>query len=209
MPDSGFSADSVTAGPNVGLWYVVSAHYYMDRTSEMNPFIRPGGRPDTLTNNADIRACRHALGNINPVVVNFYTYNTVCRGFSLTPMYEGLWKHEGFGTHTPPTDPAVANGHEARRRIAARESLNDPYRMIESYVNSSYVDLRQIARDSVLRADVTIASGADGAHLFVKDNYVGSGNKCGEAWVFDSTAGQRQYKKVQVGALVNGTLRCL
>jgi len=137
-PDSGFSTDSVTAGPNGGLLYVVSAHYYMDRTSEMNPFIRPGGRADTLTNSTDLRVCRHALGlgNNAPVVVNFYTYNTVCQGFSLTPMY-------------------------------------------------------------------------DGAHLFVKNNYLGSGNKCGQAWVFDTTSTQRQHKKVQVGALVNGTLRCL
>jgi hypothetical protein len=37
--------DSVQGGPNDGLWYVVAANYYMDRTSEMNPFIRPGAAP--------------------------------------------------------------------------------------------------------------------------------------------------------------------
>jgi hypothetical protein len=101
-------------------------------------------------------------------------------------MFDGLWKHEGFGTKDP-LDPNVANGHEARRRIAARDTLNDPYRMIESYVNTSYMNLRDVVRDSVRRADITIAQGADGAHVFVKDNYVQPGNKCGAAWVFFST----------------------
>ncbi len=207
-PDSGFSAASVQDGPNSRLWYVVAAHYGMDRTSEMNPFIRLNGRADTLAASGDVRACRAALGDMDPMVVNFYTYNTLCRGFSLEPMFDGLWRHEGFGTKDS-LNPALANGHEARRRIAARDPLNDPYRMVERYVNTTYDNLKALVIDSVHRADTTIARSADGAHLFVKDNYVGSGNRCGQAWIFDTTATVRQYNKTQVGRAENGMFVCL
>lgn len=73
---------------------------------------------------------------------------------------------KSFGTKDS-LDPNVANGHQARRYIAARDSLNDPYRMVEDYVNTSYGSLRTVVRDSVLSADSTIEEGSDRNHIFV------------------------------------------
>jgi hypothetical protein len=204
--DSGFTADSVLGGPNAGLWYVAFARYVMDRTTEMNPFIRPGGRADTLTNSTDQRVCRRALGlgANDPVVVNFHTYNTVCRAFSLTPMFDAIWAHEGLGVNNP-NDSSLANGHEARRRIAARDPANDPYGIIEGHVAPTYADLRLLVGLDVWDADVRISDFSDPNHAYVAGNYV-QGNKCGEAWVFDTGAGQ--YRKVELKQNAGGTLKC-
>src|SRR5688500_13357601 len=51
--DSGFTMASLRARPNDALWFVTAAHYYMHRSSDMNPFIRPGGPADTLANAND------------------------------------------------------------------------------------------------------------------------------------------------------------
>ncbi len=206
--DSGFTAASVAGGPNDGLWYVTAVHYYMDRTSEMNPFIRSAGPADTLTNNTDQRLCRQALnlGNHDPVVVNFYTYNSACRAFSLTPLFDAIWAHEGFGTNNP-LDPAVANGHEARRRIAARDQMNDPYRIAEPLVRASYSNLRADLTIAVDDADRNVNDGADSDHAFVNSNYLVQGS-CGKAWVFDSSL--RRYNQIQLQIKrLNGTFVCM
>lgn len=187
FPDSGFTADSVPSGPNDGLWYVVAASYYMDHTSEANPFVRPGGPTDTLTDTTDMKACRRplGLGRNDPIIVNFYTYNFTCQRIDSTEFFPAIWSHEGFGTQDS-LDPAVANGHEARRWIAARDTLNDPNRIVESEVNVSREFLGLVVVDSVLRADLTISAASDPDHLFVKDNYIVNGGKCGQAWVYDT-----------------------
>jgi hypothetical protein len=192
--DSGFTADSVRGGPNDGLWHVTAAHYYMDRTSEMNPFIRPGGHADTLVNSTDQRLCRQALhlGNHDPVAVNFDTYNSACRAFSMTPLFDAIWAHEGFGTNDP-LDPVLANGHEARRRNAARDPLNDPYRIAEPLVRATYDNLRTDLALNVDAAEQRISPASDPDHASVNNNYLVQGS-CGKAWVTDTT--QRQYTLV-------------
>lgn len=206
--DSGFTADTVRGGPNDGLWYVTAVHDYMDRTSEMNPFIRPGGPTDTLINNTDQRVCRQALNlsRNTPVVVNFHTYNTACRSFSLTGMFDAIWAHEGLGTNNP-LDPILANGHEARRRNAARDSINDPYRIAEPLVRASYADLRFSLTLDVDEADQRISAAADPDHAFVGNNYLVQGN-CGSAWVFNTT--QQAYTLIPMQIQrPNGTFTCL
>ena len=206
--DSGFTAASVGGGPNDGLWYVTAVHYYMDRTSEMNPFIRPGGPTDTLTNSTDMRVCRQALnlGKNDPVVVNFHTYNTICRSFSLTPMFNAIWAHEGLGTNNP-FDPLQANGHEARRLIAARDSVNDPYRLAEPLIRASYAELQNRLTLDVGEAEQRISDAADVGHTFVGNNYLVRGN-CGKAWVFDPT--QQAFVQIAMQMqLANGTFKCI
>lgn len=178
--DSGVTAAGVSGGPNDGLWYVAEAHYYMDRTSEMNPFIRPMGPTDTLTNSTDRRVCRQPLnlGKDDPVVVNFFTYNSACRSFSLTPVFDAIWAHESLGT-------LPSNGHEGRRRAAARDAMNDPYRIAEPLVGASLADLRFIVAIAVNGADGRITDASDTGHSFVGNNYIVNGN-CGQAWVFDT-----------------------
>jgi hypothetical protein len=125
------------------------------------------------------------LGNNVPVVVNFHTYNTVCRSFSQTPLFNAIWAHEYLGTNNP-FDPILANGHEARRRNAARDPNNDPYRLAERRVGASYVGLRLGVVLDVDAAESRITAGADPDHGFVLNNYLVQGT-CGTAWVFDTT----------------------
>ena len=192
-PDSGFTADSVRSGPNTGLWYVTAVHYRMDRASEMNPFIRPNGHVDTLpltlpsgATHPDTKICWSNVPafRFNRVIVNFYTYNQSCRLFSLTDFYAKLWAHEGFGTLNP-LDSLVANGHEARARIAARDSVNDPYRIAEPMWDFTRSALRQNLKVLVDGADrrILVMADADTLHTFVRNNYVVQG-QCGKAWVF-------------------------
>jgi hypothetical protein len=172
----------------------------------MNPFIRPGGRADTLRNSTDDRVCRRALGLPSgvPVVVNFHTYNTVCRGFSLTGMFNGLLTHEAFGTRNP-NDSTLANGHEARNRLGASNPINDPYRIIERYVAPTRAELRDMVGFDVWDADLRISAAGDPGHVYVFGNYV-QGNRCGEAWVRDTTNGQ--YQKIELKMSVQGTAKC-
>ncbi|MHB1329846.1 MAG: hypothetical protein ACYC2K_16735 [Gemmatimonadales bacterium] len=206
--DSGFTAASVAGGPNDGLWYVTAVHYYMDRTSEMNPLIRSGGPTSTLTNSTDQRVCRQALnlGKNAPVVVNFHTYNTVCRSFSLTPLFSAIWAHEGLGTNDP-LNPLQANGHEARRRIAARDPVNDPYRIAEPLIRASYAELLNGVALDVYDAEREISAAADADHAFVHSNYLVQGN-CGKAWVFNTI----QQAFVQIAMQMqrpDGTFTCI
>lgn len=179
FPDSGFVTDSVRGGPNDGLWYVTAVRYRMERGSSMNPFIRLGGKADTLTASADKSACRRALGlgPKDPVVVNFYTYNAICQALDLTPMFNGIWSHEGFGTKglTAPD----ANGHEARRRQAASQPDNDPYLTLDRMVLLTGSSLRLQVLNMVSAQDQRISVAADPNHLFVKNNW------CGDIWVLD------------------------
>jgi hypothetical protein len=139
-----------------------------------------------------------------PVVVNFYTYNTVCRNFSLTQMFDGMLKHEAFGTNNQ-NQPALANGHEARRRNAAGDPSNDPYRLIEANVDPTYMGLRATVRQEVFDADERISAAADPGHVFVANNYV-QGNRCGQAWAFFTTVGA--YQKIELTMNIGGTSKC-
>jgi hypothetical protein len=186
----GIVAQRVPSGPNESLWYVASADYRMDHTSEMNPSLRESGRKEPLTDKNDIAACgKNGFNKKSPIVVNFLTYNTVCQVFSLTPMFDGLWAHEEYGNPLHSLDPATANGHEARRQIAARDPSNNPFK-VERFVRIDSAALVSVARLQVRTADSIISVGADTDHVYVRNNYVQQNGQCGQSWV-DSTL---QYK---------------
>ena len=153
--------------------------------------VRAAGAPISLTNSTDLRVCRNALNlpKNAPVSVNFHTYNTICRGFSLTPLFNALWAHEGLGTQNP-LDPNLANGHEARRRIAARLPSNDPYRIAEPMFRLSYAQLQGDLTLDVYTAEQQISAASDAGHLKVGNNYVTPQGNCGKAWVFDTSVGR-------------------
>jgi len=186
---AGFDAAEVPNGPNQGLWYVLDTHYRMDRGSWMNPEVTSAGTPDTLTAGPDRSACRGrlGLGPQDPVVVNFFTYNEICRSFSLAPLHAAIWAHEGFGTGT-------SNGHEIRRRIAASLQANDPRRAVEGLVAADTTTLRQIVANTVFIVDSSISSFSTD-HSFVYNNYL-VGGTCGSAWVFHTS--NSRYLKVQL-----------
>jgi hypothetical protein len=99
----------------------------------------------------------------------------------------------------------VANGHEARAQIAARDTLNDPKRLVESYVNISKEYLQAVLTDSVWEAGERIRK-FSGDHTKVKDNYK-QGNQCGQAWVLDTDS--LKYLKVRITQTLNGESECI
>ena len=136
------------------------------------------------------------LGENDRVVVSSFTCNAVCRSFSLDSMFAAVGRHEAFGSRDS-LDPSVANRHEARRQVAARDPVNDPYLILESFVHASHRDLREVVRWSVWEADQRISAFADPTlHTYVRDNYIVGGQGCGEAWVFDETA--HAYQKIRL-----------
>ena len=172
---SGYSIAQVSVGPNAGLWYVTSVSYQMQTESNLDVNLTASGPNYSIGNASQERLCRQPLGlsSRDPVLVNFYNFNTKCEGQSLAAMFTGLWNHEGFGTGT------LNNGHEARGRMAAANTFNDPYSELESWWASSERALRTSIRNTVVTIDQELNAGADPNHVYVK------GNWCGSAWRYD------------------------
>lgn len=209
-PDAGTNVAQVSSGPNEGLWYITASTFHLDRVTEMNPFIRPGGPIHLLPNGPDYSACKQALGlqGNPPINVSFHQFNTVCKGFDLNPMYDGIWAHEGLGTQDP-LDSATANGHEARRRIAARDLANDPNTLIEGFTSPiSPSTLRDLVRDSVLTVDARISAFAGDATGLVRDNYLDPAGGCGKAFVFRTSPNPPRYVFFTLTQSVAGATLC-
>ncbi len=170
------------------MWYVTSAPFSMDRVAEMNPFIR-GNFGDSLPvlDSVDYQLCHDSLGyqGTPPISVTFTRYNERCRGFSLEKFITGLWKHEGMGSKDS-LDPALANGHQARLKLAATDVANDPRALVEPLVSPySSIHLRQVIEEVVVDADLRLDAFSNDLSGFVKDNYVlpAPAVGCGQAWV--------------------------
>lgn len=209
--NAGTTIAQVPLGPNQGFWYVTGTSFHFDRVAEMNPFIRPEGPTHLLPNGPDYNACKQALGlQGNPLIeISFHQFNTVCKGFDLNSLYTGIWAHEGFGTQNP-LDSATANGHEARRQIAARNVSNDPRFLVESYVGSgSAFQFRVLIKDSVVAADDRITLFAGDATGLVKDNYLDPAGGCGKAHVFRVSPNPPRYFLVPLTQSINGVILCL
>jgi hypothetical protein len=104
-------------------------------------------------------------------------------------------------------NPNLANGHEARSRIAARDTANDPANIVERVVETRREYLGVLVQQVVFEADRRILTFSDPDHNLVKNNYV-QGNKCGEAWVFSPDSAQ--YFKIQIRhQLPNGQFVCI
>lgn len=168
--ESALRLDSIGSGPNSGLWYADSAFYRMERGSVMNGSIAQTGQSYLVTHADDRTVCRQPLKlkPSDPVVVSFYTYNQVCRGVNLAPFYAAIWSHEGFGTQDA-QDSTRANGHEARRWIAARTENGDPYFVVESLVTVDRNRYRNLVRTRLWGVELRINDMA-GDHGFVRDN---------------------------------------
>jgi len=159
-------AEVPSGGPNGGLWYVASAQYSMDRGSVINPSILAGYEPDTL-GKSDSNQCPDSLrtGPKKAAVVNFYQYNTVCQTLSLQPLYDGIYRHEGFGTG------GQDNGHEAQRRFGALNPANYPAAAAERSVATDSASLDDRVRFEVDKVDVVITEKSDPNHILVNGNF--------------------------------------
>ncbi len=208
--DAGTTVTPVGSGPNQGLWYVTEATFHLDRVTEMNPSIRPGWPTHQLFHLDQRKGCAPKLGlNGNPPIsVNLYIYNTICEESPLDLLYAGLWAHEGFGINNQ-LDSATANGHEARRRIAARDIRNDPRAIVEPLVlpGPSATSLKLLIESLVLNADVAIFE-LSGDEAAVKDNFLDPSGGCGRLWVFSSEVSPARYIFGPLVRSVNGTALC-
>lgn len=168
LPDDHFEPDSVTdGGPNHGLYFVKAVDYKMVRGSVLNPEMLPSA-PVKEISKKDSRNCPDSLriGSQNKAVVNFYIYNVTCMGNDLTPLNNGVSRHEAYGTG------GQLNGHEAQRRIAAAALENNPYAAAEAVVDRSYGFLRISVGNAVAEVDQVITDGADGEfHIVVNQNF--------------------------------------
>ncbi len=210
VPEAGTTVAQVASGPNTGLWYVTASTFHIDRVTEMNPFVRPGGPTHLLPNGPDYNACKQALGvqGNPPIAVSFHLFNTVCKGFDLNPMYAGIWAHEGFGTQNP-LDSATANGHEARRRIAARDIQNDPRIIVEEMVSPvSASSLTFLLQSRVIDADIRIDELSSDATGRIKDNYLDPAGGCGKAHIFRTSPNPQRYLFIALTQTVGGNSLC-
>lgn len=182
-PDSAYVRDRVQGGPNADLWYVTSADFFMDRTADMNPFLKQNYTPrDQVTDKTDVRLCSKWAGT---TLVNFWEYNELCQRFSLDPFFRGLWDHEGMGSNATTTDYQLANGHEARRWIAARDTANDPMRIVEDIVHPDSGHFGALIENGLDGADDSI-NAVSGDHNYVNDSYLQNNGKCGRIFVLDT-----------------------
>lgn len=169
---------AVDQGPNTGLFYVDSAYFRMDRGSVMNPEVTANGVKYGVSGQ-DASICRKALGlqGNAPVQVNMFEYNELCRNVPLAGFHQGIWAHEGFGTRDP-NDPAQANGHQARKQIAAGQIQNDPYVVAQPIVAQDSTSVLARVRNDMSPVEVRISNFSIN-HTFVKDNW------CGSLWVWN------------------------
>ena len=195
FPDSGAIPTVVSTGPNQGLWYIGSAHYRIQRASELNPSLGPNGAVDSLTHGDDLSICRAALGlgPTDPVIVNFYTYNKYCQYHDIDLWRSLLLAHEFMGTKVPNTDWSVANGHQARAYIGARLPENDPYQITEPLVRASRSHLVSAVSGLVSGANERIEGWSDVAHLHVYDN-VGTHPSCMRTFMLDMRYSPPKYQ---------------
>jgi hypothetical protein len=130
-PDSGWTMRQVTdSGPNAGLWYVESASFRMRRGSNLNPQVLPGAPKHGISDPAQEAECRSnmGLGPADPVLVNFYTYNSGCKQVDMENFIARAWNHEEYGS------PPANDGHEAKGETEAGRPENDIYAAVEGIV---------------------------------------------------------------------------
>jgi hypothetical protein len=90
-----------------------------------------------------------------------------------------------MGSNQTTTDYQLANGHEARRWLAARDSANDPMRIVEGIVHPDSLAHNALIETGLDDADDRIWS-ISSDHNYVKDNYLKKNGQCGTAWVYDT-----------------------
>ena len=178
--NAGYDTDRVESGPNEGLWYLRSVGFRMDRASGLNPQLLADAPLRVLPEGRQARECREKMGlqRGDTVRVNFYIFNTRCKGEDLTPVFAGILAHEGFGTRGD-------NGHESVARAAALLEENDPHRALEDFVDEDLAELRRRIRETVLPMQERIHD-AGISHAEINGNYSRQ-----QVWVWDDQT--RQY----------------
>ncbi len=204
---AGATIDSATTGPNSGLYFVKENTFRMRRVAEMDKWFRSGLEPIQkrgplikVLDPTDYALCSDSLGlSWTDSLLRPYEYNLSCRGFNPDPWIAAVLNHEGYGS-----DPAAANGHEARRQIAAAKVENDPRALSEPVVHPGpETDLRDELAFLLIEADVRISDFASDTTGFVKDNYINYpvAGDCGYLWTLfrpDSLHTKVWYKFVEM-----------
>jgi hypothetical protein len=173
-PYGGYALQSAPSGPNEGLWYVSAVSYRMDTESNINSSMKVGGAPIyTLTNSDDKTACKKA----KLTAANFYDFSTACKKVNLTPFFDGIWNHEGYG---PNNNLA---GHQAHLELAALFPQGDPYLSLERVFDTNFVG-----------ADLAAINTAQDVNLFLNDQAANesgvNGGFCGDTWQWKTTTNQ-------------------
>jgi hypothetical protein len=154
--------------------------------------LEAGAPPFLLPDGPQADKCRQALGLApsDPVVVNFYTYNTDCEGHSLTAFFDGILNHEGYGSGTN-------NGHEAQARIAAAKPDNNLYQLVEGVVTPTEAVIRNDIKNMWYSARQNITN-ASAEHVLVRNNW------CGSVWMWNDQT--RKYEFVPIVGQFNQCL---
>lgn len=82
------------SGPNVGIWYVSGASFFVKSTSQLHPGM---GTAYQLTNTQQETQCNSALGRPSgsPVTISFLAFNGTCQNVSgWGEFVDALWAHE-------------------------------------------------------------------------------------------------------------------
>ena len=157
------------SGPNMGIAYVNSLSYRIDRESNQNPAVQLGG-PALALKGTDATKCGASA--------SFHGYNT-CRGINMNAFLNGVWYHEGNGT-------TGANGHYSTMVRAAAQAGNDPYALTESLVSAdgeSVSDFGDRVQAAVTNSGYRIYNASSDASGFV------TGNWSGPIWIWNPTTG--------------------
>lgn len=187
-PHAGYTIGQVTSGPNAGFWYVTSVRYTMDRGSNINPSLTAGGSRHLLTDPGQAATCRTAMGlaPVDPVYVNFYTFNEVCMGVDVDGILGAVWLHEGFGS-------TGSNGHESVSRTEAAKVQNDPYVHGDTLASPDPMYLQAVMPNGVWDQNVRVTN-LGAAHTHVHGNW--SGNM--QYWMWNPSTGR--YELTTLGA---------
>jgi len=173
---NGYSVAQVSGGPNHGWWYVTGASYRMDRGSNLNPNVLPGGPRFHVANGTQAQECRNGGLTGTSIYANFYEFNRYCKGVAMDAMITAAWAHEGFGS-------TGSNGHESVARVAAAQLAYDPYAAMEPVIATREDWLRDGVRQAAFNAGRDLTN-----HAANHGNGI-SGNWSGTLWAYNPSDG--------------------
>jgi hypothetical protein len=163
----GYTDLQVSDGPNSGLWYVTSASFFMDRQSQVNPEVRPGGTSFQLPT--------QQATECSAAEMSFYEFNQNCKSINIDAMISGILAHEGFGTG------GMENGHEAQAWAEASKAENDILGLAEGAVRGTQIQL-------VWRLEDLLEDPADRIHD--AGAIEPTGNWSGQVWAWDTSSSE-------------------
>ncbi len=187
FPDSGTTVATGIGGPNAGLHYVAANTFRIHRATEINDWLDSLVSPvATIVDSINYNYCWTRMNPPPPygttIQRSLFTFNRTCADTGMTTIVQRIWAHEEYGTQDS-SSLITANGHESRRRLAAKEIANDPRALVEPLVSKTTVaDLKFVLGLRVWAADQRITLIA-GDHWKVNNNVIDSltGN-CLGAW---------------------------